>query len=423
MGHFTSFYEMMLGDTKIDEEGGETADQSPPIVDPPGDGSDTDCGDSAEERNLGLTRQADEARNQEVFFTSPSLRTMFVHSKDNLGIWHRLPVILGLIHLAARRHLHQEYNLLNVGQSPSGVRFNPGNYPYRTSDGRFNDPFNEGAGTCFLLIINIRFGFQCLPHIKLHAFNGYLYVQLHLKHFKRKYLKLVQLMRPDPMIELIAPKAVAAKCPPASFKFYKTKVFPTGFCEIKNGAKNIRTPWWDGSVIYGANVERLRKLRTFKDGKLKISEDGLLLHDQDGIALSGDVRNSWAGVSTLQALFIKEHNAVCDAIKIQTIDWTVELLKTDILLAGMRTNWYGLLGKKFKDKFGHVGGAILGGVVGLKKPDNHGVPYSLTEEFVSVYRMHSLLPDYLYLRDTKAAPGPNKSPPLAGKIPMANLIG
>ncbi|WRX20197.1 hypothetical protein QQP08_012684 [Theobroma cacao] len=76
---------------------------------------------------------------------------------------------------------------------------------------------------------------------------------------------------------------------------------------------------------------------------------------------------------------------------------------------------YGLLGKKFKDKFGHVGGAILGGVVGLKKPDNHGVPYSLTEEFVSVYRMHSLLPDYLYLRDTKAAPGPNKSPPLAGK--------
>lgn len=71
----------------------------------------------------------------------------FVHSKDNLGIWHRLPVILGLIHLAARRHLHQEYNLLNVGQSPSGVRFNPGNYPYRTSDGRFNDPFNEGAGS------------------------------------------------------------------------------------------------------------------------------------------------------------------------------------------------------------------------------------------------------------------------------------
>jgi alpha-dioxygenase len=71
-----------------------------------------------------------------------------------------------------------------------------------------------------------------------------------------------------------------------------------------------------------------------------------------------------------------------------------------------------LLGKKFKDTFGHVGGGILGGLVGLKKPINHGIPYSLTEEFVSVYRMHSLLPDYLDLRDISATPGPNKSPPL-----------
>ncbi|PON38656.1 hypothetical protein PanWU01x14_311120 [Parasponia andersonii] len=89
----------------------------------------------------------------------------------------------------------------------------------------------------------------------------------------------------------------------------------------------------------------------------------------------------------------------------------------------MRVNWYGLLGKKFKDAFGHVGGAILGGMVGLKKPNNHGVPYSLTEEFVSVYRMHALLPDHLYLRDISAKPGPNKSPPLIRKIPMQNLIG
>lgn len=60
----------------------------------------------------------------------------------------------------------------------------------------------------------------------------------------------------------------------------------------------------------------MQKVRTFKDGKLKISEDGLLLHDQDMIPVTGDVRNSWAGVSTLQALFVKEHNAVCDALKV-----------------------------------------------------------------------------------------------------------
>ncbi|KAL4653551.1 hypothetical protein ACB092_01G312000 [Castanea dentata] len=94
-----------------------------------------------------------------------------------------------------------------------------------------------------------------------------------------------------------------------------------------------------------------------------------------------------------------------------------------MLLAGMRGNWYGLLGKKFKDTFGHVGGAILGGLVGQKKPNNHDVPYSLTEEFISVYRLHSLLPDNLHLRDITVTLGPNKSPPLIEEVPMPNLIG
>jgi len=70
----------------------------------------------------------------------------------------------------------------------------------------------------------------------------------------------------------------------------------------------------DGSVIYGSNEEVLNKVRTFKDGKLKISEDGTLKQNENGVAISGDVRNSWAGVSTLQALFIQEHNVVCDAL-------------------------------------------------------------------------------------------------------------
>ena len=73
---------------------------------------------------------------------------------------------------------------------------------------------------------------------------------------------------------------------------------------------------------------------------------------------------------------------------------------------------YGLLGKSFKDRFGHVGVAELSGLVGLSNPVDHGVPYSLTEEFVSVYRMHPLLPDKLRLRNIDASPGPNKSPPL-----------
>ena len=48
-----------------------------------------------------------------------------------------------------------------------------------------------------------------------------------------------------------------------------------------------------------------------------IGDDGLLLHDENGVPLSGDVRNNWVGVSILQALFVKEHNVVCDAIKVR----------------------------------------------------------------------------------------------------------
>ncbi|KAF5457224.1 hypothetical protein F2P56_021340 [Juglans regia] len=389
---------------------------------------------------------------------------LIIHFIDKLGIWHRLPVFLGLIYLAIRRRLHQEYNLFNVGRSPVGVRFNPMDYPYRTADGKYNDPFNEGAGS-----EGTFFGRNVLPvdqkkklmkpdpmvvATKLLARRKFTDTG---KQFNMIAASWIQFMIHDwidhledtKQIELTAPREVANQCPLKSFKFYKTKEVPTDFYEIKEGALNIRTPWWDGSAIYGSNAERLQKVRTFKDGKLKIdSNTDLLLHDQDGTPVSGDVRNGWAGISTLQALFVKEHNAVCDTLKkeyrdlddeelyhrarlvtsaviakVHTIDWTVELLKTNTLRAAMRANWYGLLGKKFKDTFGHVGGVILGGLVGLKKPNNHGVPYSLTEEFVSVYRMHSLLPDHLDLRDISVTPGPNKSPPLIEKVPMANLIG
>ncbi|KAL9995081.1 putative hem peroxidase superfamily, hem peroxidase, animal-type [Helianthus debilis subsp. tardiflorus] len=389
---------------------------------------------------------------------------MIIHGVDKLGIrWYRLPVFLGLIYLAIRRYLHDEYNLLNVGKTPVGIRFNPVDFPFRTADGKFNDPFNEGAGS-----EGTFFGRNMPPVDQKEKLLQPDPMVVATKLLTRRKFKAtgkqfnmiaaswIQFMIHDwidhleetNQIELKAPAEVASQCPLKSFKFYKTKEVDTGFYGIKKGHINIRTPWWDGSAIYGSNSTKLKKLRTFKDGKLKIGEDGLLQHDNDGVPLSGDVRNGWIGLSTLQALFILEHNKICDALKkedhtlsdedlyrharlvtsaviakIHTIDWTVELLKTDLLHVAMRANWYGLLGKKFKEKFGHFGGAILGGIVGLKKPNNHGVPYSLTEEFVSVYRMHSLLPDQLLIRDVNSTPGPNKSLNVTQKVDMINLIG
>ncbi|CAN7052367.1 unnamed protein product [Brassica oleracea var. botrytis] len=389
---------------------------------------------------------------------------LIVHAVDKMVPWHKLPVFLGMAYLGLRRHLHQEYNLINVGETPVGTRFNPADYPYRTADGKFNDPFNEGVGSQYSFI-----GRNCPPvdqKTKLLKPDPMVVATKLLarrklidtgKQFNMIAASWIQFMIHDwvdhleetNQIELVAPKEVANECPLSSFRFFKTKEVPTGFFEIKTGSLNSRTPWWDSSAIYGSNSKAMDRVRTYKDGKLKLSEEtGLLLQDQDGLAISGDVRNSWVGVSALQALFVKEHNAVCDALKkeyddlededlyrharlvtsaviakIHTIDWTVELLKTDTLLAGMRTNWYGILGKKFKDSFGHVGSSILGGLVGMKKPQNHGVPYSITEDFTSVYRMHSLLPDQLELRDIDVVPGTNKSLPLIEEVSFGKLLG
>ncbi|KAJ0657040.1 putative heme peroxidase superfamily, heme peroxidase, animal-type [Helianthus annuus] len=195
---------------------------------------------------------------------------------------------------------------------------------------------------------------------------------------------------------------VASECPLKSFRFFETKEIDTGLSDIKKGHRKHQNSLVDGVP--------------------------LLQHDNDGLPIAGDIRNSWIGVSTLQALFIHEHNAVCDTLKkeypylddedlyrharlvtsaviakVHTIDWTIELLKTDMLV-------WAIGEKDSRTHLGMLEGLFLGGLVGLKKPENHGVPYSLTEEFTSVYRMHSLLPDQLVIRDLNSTPGPNKSP-------------
>ncbi|KAL3833220.1 hypothetical protein ACJIZ3_007956 [Penstemon smallii] len=376
---------------------------------------------------------------------------LIIHWVDRLGIlWHRLPVLLGLIYIQIRRHLYDKYNLFNVGNKPLPFDQSLGS---TESEGTF---FGRNIPPVNQLNKLIMRPDPMVVATKLLARRKFIDTG---KQFNVIAASWIQFMIHDwvdhienmnQQVELIAPKEVATQCPLKSFKFYKSKEVETNnYGMIKSGYLNRRTPWWDGSAIYGNDEATLVKVRSLKDGKLKISEDGLLQLDQKGShVISGDVRNPWAGVLALQALFVKEHNAICDALKkehpkfedeelylharvvtsaviakIHTIDWTVELLKTDMLRAGMRVNWYGLLGKKLKDKYGHIGigGNVLSGILGLKNPNDHGVPYSLTEEFVAVYRMHSLLPDNFLLRNIEAAP--NKSPPLIKQIDMAEMIG
>ncbi|MEX2553427.1 MAG: peroxidase family protein [Actinomycetota bacterium] len=59
----------------------------------------------------------------------------------------------------------------------------------------------------------------------------------------------------------------------------------------------------------------------------------------------------------------------------------------------MNANWWGLAGEKIHKRFGRISKSeVLSGIPG-SETDHHGIPYSLTEEFTAVYRMHPLVPD------------------------------
>jgi Animal haem peroxidase len=183
---------------------------------------------------------------------------------------------------------------------------------------------------------------------------------------------------------------------------------------------NTETHWWDGSQIYGSDQETQNAIRTFEDGKLKIGSDGRLLPDEgeSGIDLTGFNENYWFGLSCLHTLFTKEHNSICDVLKrenprwddqrlfdtawlinsalmakIHTVEWTPGIVNTPALWLAMNVNWSGIFGQNLKDRFGRLGESeILSGIMGSPQ-EHHGARFQLTEEFISVYRMHPLLRD------------------------------
>jgi hypothetical protein len=84
-------------------------------------------------------------------------------------------------------------------------------------------------------------------------------------------------------------------------------------------------------------------------------------------------------------------------VKIHTVEWTPAIISHPALKIGMRANWWGLLGERLHRLVGRVGSnEELSGIPG-SPVNQHGSPYQLTEEFVSVYRLHPLLPDELQL--------------------------
>ncbi|KAF2832611.1 heme peroxidase [Ophiobolus disseminans] len=196
--------------------------------------------------------------------------------------------------------------------------------------------------------------------------------------------------------------------------------------------KNSNTHWWDGSQIYGSTESRTTELRLgAPNGKLAVDAQKFatfLPRDANGIPQTGFNTNWWLGLELLHTLFVLEHNSICDALlsahptwtsektfdtarlincalmaKIHTVEWTPAILAHPALEISMNANWWGILGERLYKLLGRVSktSEALSGIPG-STAQHHAAPYALTEEFVSVYRMHSLIPDTIAMFDAQS---------------------
>jgi hypothetical protein len=187
--------------------------------------------------------------------------------------------------------------------------------------------------------------------------------------------------------------------------------------------QNINSHWWDAGQIYGCSQSRQGEIRSGANGKVAIGRDGMLLEDpkHPGVDLTGFNDNWWVGLSLMHNLFVREHNAICDALKarypawgdeelfqrarlinaaliakIHTIEWTPGILAHPALDFAMHSNWSGVPYRVMRAVLGKDNEAAHG--IPGSPTDQHSAPYAMTEEFTSVYRLHPLIPDEMTVR-------------------------
>lgn len=376
--------------------------------------------------------------------------------------WYNRWYLVGTYTLGYLRVVLTNNNLKNpypkgtlIGFQPPGQSPPEGVTHYRTADGSWNnlsDPKEGAAGTRFS---------RNVAKDASHPETGERLLTPNPRELSREFLTREGEMKVVPFLNLLAAAWInfqnhdwihhgqaltdehheipLADDDPARQKFQQTKMLipksqpdPTrmeGQEEYSSSFINEVTHWWDASQIYGSDQETVDRLRSGVNGKLKINDDGTLPIGQNGVEDTGFNRNWWIGLALLHTLFAREHNSICDHLlqahpdwndnrlfnvarlinaaliaKIHSIEWTPAILPNRALDAGMNANWYGLLtnvlkvGSKRKTLANfNIRNPEMGGLVG-NRLNKHGQPLSFSEEFVEVYRLHSLLPETIQIQ-------------------------
>lgn len=364
--------------------------------------------------------------------------------------WSRLPKPLGLLVLVGLRNILRQRNLYDTTSLPStggaqAEASTPEVLTQRTPDGSYNDldhPTMGMAGTRFgrnipleksdqeppedLLTPNPRLVSRELltrkefvPATSLNVLAA-AWIQFMVKDWfshgegDPKHVYELPLTPDDPWPQkpLTVLKTLADPTRPAG------SAGPQTFL-------NHQTHWWDASQVYGGGTEPVDKFprRSGVDGKLLISADGKLMLPDDPMVSPERVPGWWLGLEMMSTLFVREHNAICDALKgvyphwtdeelyerarlinasliakIHTAEWTPAILAHPTTITALHANWWGLAGERVRRTLGRIGNdEVVSGIPGTRT-QHFGVPYALTEEFTIVYRMHPLIPDEYIFR-------------------------
>ena len=161
---------------------------------------------------------------------------------------------------------------------------------------------------------------------------------------------------------------------------------------------NNTTAFLDGSVVYGSDETRAQQLRSFTDGKLKIESNGLLTTElqTEGIGFAaGDSRATENPLlSSLQTLWVREHNRIADELTRAN-----PALNDEQIYQKARTKVMGLLQHITYDEFLP---ALLGdnAISNYKGYDENTNPGILNEFAAAAYRFgHSMISETLATRE------------------------
>ena len=87
--------------------------------------------------------------------------------------------------------------------------------------------------------------------------------------------------------------------------------------------------------------------------------------------------------------------------KIHTLEWTPAILPHPLLVLAINANWNGLAAGPARRCSATWPTTICSAASPGRRPTITRAPYSLTEEFAAVYRMHSLMPDDFEIRSVE----------------------